>query len=394
MVVTSPVPASVSEPGVAAALALFATGARLSRAEVAGRTGWARVTVTARLERLLEDGLLESFESRVNGRGRPATHYRLAVDAGSLLVADIGASGLRVARCDLAGRPGPSQHLPSEIGDGPDAVLGVVRAGWEDLMEGAPPVWGVAVSLPGPVELSTGRVVDPPIMTGWNDYGVRDELATWFGTTAHVENDANAIALGEVAAVTEAGGSLSDVLVVKVGTGVGAGIISGGQVLRGAAGAAGDIGHTEADVAGVRSDRPLCRCGKLGCVEAYAGGWALVRDARERGLEVEGLDDFLECLVAGDPVARALTAEAGQVLGSAVATTVSLLNPEQVLLAGALGLVGEHLVAGVRQRVYARSLPLATRTLRIQGGRLGVEAGVRGLAHELSRRVLLGAAAG
>ena len=391
MTTTSPVPASVTEPGVAAALALFAGGASLSRADVATETGWARVTVTARLERLLDDGLLRAFDAQVNGRGRPATHYRLAADAGSLLVADIGASGLRVARCDLAGTPGPSQHLASEIADGPDVVLRTVREGWAALGDGAP-VWGVAVSLPGPVEFSTGRVVDPPIMTGWNDYAVRDELTSWFGTVAHVENDANAIAVGEVAAVTEAGGALADVLVVKVGTGVGAGIISGGRVLRGASGAAGDIGHTEADVAGVRTDRPTCRCGKVGCVEAYAGGWALVRDAQDRGLAVEDLDGFLAALAEGDPVARALTVEAGQVLGSAIASTVSLLNPEQVLLAGALGLVGEHLVAGVRQRVYARSLPLATRNLQIRSGRLGAEAGVRGLAHELSRRVLLGAA--
>ena len=165
------------------------------------------------------------------------------------------------------------------------------------------------------------------------------------------------------------------------------------QVLRGAAGAAGDIGHTEADNVTGRDDRPICRCGKVGCVEAYAGGWALVRDAADRGLDVKDVQSFLRHLSQGDPIARALTAESGRVIGGAIATAVSLLNPEQVVIGGALGLTGDHLVAGVRERVYARSPPLATRSLRIETSRLGHDTGVRGLAHELSRRVLLGAPA-
>jgi predicted NBD/HSP70 family sugar kinase len=230
-------------------------------------------------------------------------------------------------------------------------------------------------------------------MTGWDGFEVREAISGWYDTAAHVENDANALAVGELAAAAEAGAPISDLLVVKVGTGVGAGIISGGRVLRGAAGAAGDIGHTEADNVAGRGDRPICRCGKVGCVEAYAGGWALVRDAAERGLDVKDVQSFLELLSQGHPIARALTAESGRVIGGAIATAVSLLNPEQVVIGGALGLTGDHLVAGVRERVYARSPPLATRSLRIETSRLGHDTGVRGLAHELSRKVLLGASA-
>ncbi len=380
----------LAEPGLAAALALFRRGAALSRADVAAQTGWARVTVTARLERLLEAGLLVTREERINGRGRPATIHRLNASAGALLVADVGASGMRVARCDLDGVVEQTVELDSEIGDGPDAVLGVVREGWSRLGPAGEP-WGLALSLPGPIAHPSGLVVDPPIMTGWNGFDARSALAAWHPhAVTMVENDVNAMAVGEVAAAAEAGRTLSDVLVVKVGTGVGAGIVSGGHVIRGAAGAAGDIGHTEADVAGLRDDRPPCRCGKVACVEAYAGGWALVRDARARGLAVGDLGGFLAHLDSGHPVARQLTADAGRVLGSAIATAVSLVNPEQVLVGGSLGLAGDHLVAGVRERVYARSLPLATRSLRIGPSLLGHDAGVRGLAHELSRQVLLG----
>ena len=387
--------ASLADPDLTDTLALFQNGDELTRADVATKTGWARVTVTARIERLLEEGLLEPYDERNGGRGRPAARYRLAVNSGVLLVADVGATGMRLARCDLAGKILATSSRESAISDGPDEVLGIVRQAWKDLMRGSKGVrpWGVAIGLPGPVEYPRGRVVDPPIMTGWDGFDVSETISDWYDTAAHVENDANALAVGELAAAAEAGTPITDLLVVKVGTGVGAGIISGGRVLRGAAGSAGDIGHTEADNVTGRDDRPICRCGKVGCVEAYAGGWALVRDAAERGLDVKDVGSFLEHLSKGDPIARALTAESGRVIGGAIATAVSLLNPEQVLIGGALGLTGDHLVAGVRERVYARSPPLATRSLRIDRSRLGHDAGVRGLAHELSHRVLLGATA-
>lgn len=383
--------AAPSEPGLAAALALFQDGDVLSRADVASRTGWARVTVTQRLERLLEEGLLVAHEERVNGRGRPATFYRLNAAAGTMLVADVGAGGMRVARCDLAGRLEEVAVLDSDVSEGPTAVLDRVRTGWGQVLPAGETPWGLGISLPGPIAYPSGLVVDPPIMTGWNGFDARAGIGAWFpGAVALVENDVNAMAVGEVAAAAEDGRTLSDILVVKVGTGVGAGIVSGGRVIRGAAGAAGDLGHTEADVSGIRDDRPACRCGKVACVEAYAGGWALVRDARSRGLDVEDLDGFLAHLEAGDTVARRMTADAGRVLGSAIATAVSLVNPEQVLVGGSLGLAGDHLIAGIRERVYARSLPLATRSLTIVPSGLAHDAGLRGLAHELSRQVLLG----
>jgi predicted NBD/HSP70 family sugar kinase len=302
---------------------------------------------------------------------------------------------MRVARCDLAGALEQVVVLESEVSEGPAAILALVRKGWERVLPSGEVPWGLGISLPGPIAHPSGLVVDPPIMTGWNGFDARAGIGAWHpGAETLVDNDVNAMAVGEVAAAAEQGRTLSDVLVVKVGTGVGAGIVSGGRVIRGAAGAAGDIGHTEADVSGIRDDRPACRCGKVACVEAYAGGWALVRDARSRGLDVEGIEGFLSHLEAGHPVARHLTADAGRVLGSAIATAVSLVNPEQVIVGGSIGLAGDHLVAGIRERVYARSLPLATRSLRIGASVLAHDAGLRGLAHELSRQVLLGSLPG
>lgn len=386
--------AVLRDPGVAAALALFRAGPPLTRAQVAERTGWARVTVTARVEQLLASQLIRPVDG-AQRRGRPAAHYTVAPDRAALLVAAVGASGMRLGRCNLTGGIEDRVDTGMDVARGPDDVLAAVRHGWARLSRplGRRPVWGGALSLPGPIEFATGRVVDPPIMTGWNGFDVRAAVEPWFACHVHVENDVNAMAVGEAATAAAAGEPVEDLLLVKVGTGVGAGIISAGRVLRGAAGAAGDIGHTEAevgDVVDVRTDRPRCRCGKLACLEAYAGGWALVRDARAAGLPVSCVDDLLELVAADDSVARHLVADAGRVLGTSIATAVSLLNPSRVVLGGSIGTAGEHLATSVRERVLARSLPLATRTLRIERSGLGHDAGVAGLAHELGSVVLGG----
>jgi predicted NBD/HSP70 family sugar kinase len=375
---------------VAALLAVLRRGGPLTRAEMTAATGWARVTVTSRLERLLEVGLLTVDESVAGARGRPAARYRVDARRAVHLVADVGAQGMRLARVDLEGRVEEAASFRADIGSGPDEVLTVVRAGFEALAAAAAgrPVWGLGISLPGPVDFAAGRVVSPPIMTGWHGYPVRDTLSSWFDCPVLVENDVNAIAVGERALAFP---TLDDLLVVKVGTGVGCGIISGGEVMRGAAGAAGDIGHTWADVGDSSQPPPDCRCGKRGCVEAYVGGWALARDVGLALGRSVTIDEVRELLVSGDPTAVRLVRDAGRILGASLATAVSLLNPSAVVLSGQIAVdAGEHLLAGLRERIYARALPLATRELDISVSTLWPDSGVHGLARGVSHLVLSG----
>ena len=378
------------DPGTAELLSVLRRQGPLTRAEMTAATGWARVTVTSRLERLLDSGLLVVDETATGARGRPAVRYGIDAARAMYLVADVGALGLRLARVDLEGRVEEAAAVIVDIGSGPESVLKAVRSGLEALSVSADgrPVWGVGISLPGPVDFAAGRVVSPPIMTGWHGFPVRDTLSGWFGCPVLVENDANAMAMGELAVAFPAA---TDLLVVKVGTGVGCGIISGGEVVRGAAGAAGDIGHTWADVGGGQTAAPECRCGKRGCVEAYAGGWALARDvgaALGRDVSVE---EVVELLVAGDAVAVRLVRDAGRVLGASLATAVSLLNPAAVVLSGQIAVAaGEHLLAGLRERIYARALPLATRQVSISISELWPDSGVHGLAREIGDLVLSG----
>jgi predicted NBD/HSP70 family sugar kinase len=373
--------------GTAELLALYRATGPLTRAEVSARTGWARMTVNSRLDRLVELGLLEAHGQTTAGRGRPANRFRFHAGRGALLVADIGASGMRLALCDLGGAVLRRVDAAIDIADGPDAVLGEVERQFDRMVadEGvAGGVWGVGTSLPGPVEYATGTVVEPPIMTGWNGTCVPDRLGRRYGAPVLVENDVNAMARGEQAGCYP---DVADLLFVKAGTGIGAGVIANGAVLRGAQGAAGDIGHTWADTEGAGA-RPLCRCGKQGCVEAYASGWAIVRDLAAAGRPVTSVDQVVELVLHGDPVATSLVRDAGRVIGAGLAHVVSLLNPSVIVVGGQLAGADEHLLAGIRERIYARSLPLATRDLRITRSRLDGDAGVLGLAHGLADTVL------
>jgi len=177
-------------------------------------------------------------------------------------------------------------------------------------------------------------------------------------------------------------------MLVKLGTGIGSGMIHHGRLYRGADGAAGDLGHTP--VTAMADDQgPLCKCGNHGCLEAYAGGWALVRDLQEAGRDVRTQQDLVDLIQSGDPEALRLVRRAGRLVGSAVASAVNLVNPRVVILGGRIASAGgDQLVAGIREMVYRRSLPLATAELRIERSTLYPRSGLIGLAHLVGDEIL------
>lgn len=373
----------VSE-GAAELLRMIAGSRTETRASIAHDTGWARGTVNARLDELLDLGLVIDVGATGGSRGRPAARFAFEPTAGSLLVADVGASAARFAHCDLRGAVLSQHEAPIDIAAGPETVLDTVVAELGRLpSRDQVPAWALGVSLPGPIEHPSGRVVSPPIMTGWDGLEVPRVLEPRVGVPVLVENDVNAMAWGEVVST----GRMRDLLFLKVGTGVGAGIVVNGALLRGAQGAAGDLGHTHVGDAGP-GRQPLCRCGKRGCVEAYAGGWAMARDLTEAGLEVETAGDVVERVLAGDPLAVDRVREAGRVLGGAIASAVSLVNPAEIVVGGQLSDVGDHLLAGMRERVAAYALPLATRDLVIRTSSRPQDAGLIGLVDTMTRWAL------
>ncbi|WP_436531740.1 ROK family transcriptional regulator [Actinoplanes sp. HUAS TT8] len=366
--------------GLGEVLQLFRGRPSLTRADVMQLTGLSRSTVNQRLDALLSAALVVPSGEGAPTGGRPASRFTFHHDRGVLLVADIGATGMRVALCDLRGEVRAESARTIDVADGPEPVLGAADEMFRELLTGAgraaEEVLGIGIDVPGPVDFGSGQVVSPPIMSGWDRYDIPSWFAGRYSCAVLVEKDVNAMAIGEQRSVYP---DVRQLLMIKAGTGIGAGMILGGEIYRGADGAAGDIGHIQVTVEDAGAE-PVCRCGNVGCVEAYAGGWALVRDLREAGKQVSTVDDAVALVRTGDLVAVRLARRAGRIIGHAIADAVSLINPRVVVLGGQLAGIEEQLFAGIREMVYRRSLPLATRRLEIVATRLDNRSGLIGLA--------------
>lgn len=354
---------------------LLRDGVPRTRADLAASTGQARSTVAARVDQLLAAGLVAPAGEASSTGGRPPTTFAFAPGARVVLAVDLGATHARLALTDLASTVLAETEAPLAIAAGPEVVLErVVREGRALLASaGRDPgdLASVGVGLPGPVEHSTGRPINPPIMPAWDDVDVRGILATRLGAEVLVDNDVNLMALGEH---RTAWPDVDDMLFVKVATGIGSGIISDGRLRRGAQGAAGDIGHIAVPGAG---DVP-CRCGNVGCLEAVASGRALAEALTAAGLPAASGADVVALVRAGDLAAGRAVRQAGREIGAVLAACVSLLNPSLVVIGGVVAEAGEHLIAGIREVVYQRSLPLATQHLRIVTSRARSQVGILG----------------
>jgi len=352
--------------------------APLSRADLARATGLARSTISQRIGALLALGLvIEDSDARSTG-GRPATRVRLNPSGGVVLAADLGANHDRLTVSDLAGQVLAEHTAQRSIAQGPELILGWVRdnflAQLAQLGVGVGQVVGVGIGVPGPVEFAAGRAVKPPIMPGWHGVSIAEHFADAFpGVEILVDNDVNIMAVGEHRTSWP---TVSDLIFVKVATGIGAGIISGGRLQRGAQGAAGDLGHIRASEQGDE----ICACGNAGCIEAVASGSALARRLRGLGYTAESAIDVVGLLHQGNADALRLVREAGRLLGEVLAHAVTLLNPSVLVIGGDLAKAEQQLFSGIREAIYRRSSCLATERLEIVRTRLGDRAGVLGAA--------------
>jgi len=337
-------------------------GRARSRAELVALTGASRNTISARVDQLIEANLLEEGGRGWSTGGRPPTILQFNSRAGCVLAVDLGVTSVDVAVTDLSAQVLATVGHPIDIADGPGPVLAEVdRLAQKVLADaGLAPadVRAVGVGVPGPVEFSTGRPSHPPIMPGWHDYPIPGAFAR-YECPVYVDNDVNVMALGEIGVA----GSDQDVLVVKVGTGIGCGVIVEGRVYRGAQGSAGDIGHIY--VARPDGRTVLCRCGNENCLEAIAGGGALFRDALAAGLPVTSTRQVIELADHGDGADVELVRNSGRTIGTVLAALVNFFNPHRIVMTGGVAQAGLPLLAGIRETVYRRSMPLAARSLEI-----------------------------
>ena len=323
--------------GAGSVLRLIRDGEAVTRAALARRTGLARSTVAQRVDALLAHDLVYEAGGEASTGGRPATVLAFNHRAGVVLVADLGATHSRLAISDLLGQPLAEVAFDMEIADGPERVLGNVCERFDALLveagRTATEVRGIGVGVPGPVDYPAGRPVNPPIMPGWDAFSIPEWFASRYDAPVLVDNDVNIMALGEHWSHWR---ELDHLLYVKVGTGIGSGIVSGRAIHRGADGAA--------------------------------------------GIEAAGSREVVELVRAGRPEAILMVREAGRVLGDVLAGCVNFFNPGAIVVGGDIAEAQDHLLAGIREVVFQRSLPLATRDLTIANSRLGDRAGVVGAA--------------
>ncbi len=380
---------ATAHTGAGQLLQLMRDGTPRTRAELIELTGLARSTVGARVDSLLSLGLLAPSGEAASTGGRPPARFAFNPRARVVIGADVGATHALVALTDLNGAVLAERFEALDITQGPGPVLDwlvrTARALLRAVRRSARDLAGVGIGLPGPVEHASGRPVLPPIMPGWDGYDVPRHVASGLGLgpgcPVLVDNDVNLMALGEHATIYP---DVEHLVFVKVATGIGAGIISGGRLHRGAQGSAGDLGH----VASPHGGQAVCTCGNVGCLEAVSSAPAIVRRLQAQGLDVADVPGLLAALRGGDLAAAQAVRQAGREIGTVLATIVSLLNPSALVLGGVLAGSAETLLAGVREVVYGRSLPLATGTLQIVAARTGDHAGVIGAATMVTQHVL------
>ncbi|GAA1354474.1 ROK family protein [Arthrobacter rhombi] len=357
-------------------LQLLRDGRPRTRAELAQATGMARSTVASRVETLLQLGYVSPVGDSTSTGGRPPSLFALNPNARVVVGADLGATHARAVLANLAGEVKAEFWEMLPIAAGPEVVVGWLATTVGRLLEEAgctaSDLAAIGVGLPGPVEFQTGRPVSPPIMPGWDGYDLPARLHQNFDVPVLVDNDVNIMALGEHKANLP---NDQDILFVKVATGIGAGLVAHGQLMRGAQGTAGDLGHVR--VPG--GPDTLCTCGNVGCLEAIASGPAIAKKLKLEAEPGQNIPSLVAQRVRdGDSEAIAAVRQAGRDLGSVLATCVSMLNPSVIVVGGSLAQVGEHLLAGIREVVYQRSLPLATKHLRIIASTAGSHAGALG----------------
>jgi len=369
---------------------LLRDGQPRTRAELSTITGLARSTIALRVDSLMELGLITPVGDAISTGGRPSSRFALNPTARVVLGADFGVTHATLAITDLAGDTMAEHRGVIDIANGPEEVLTWMVAAGRELLESVDrtqsDLIAIGIGLPGPVQHSTGRPINPPIMPGWDRFDVPGFVQQHLEVPVLVDNDVNIMALGERAAAWP---DAEHLVFVKVASGIGSGIISSGRLQRGAQGIAGDIGHVQI----ARGSGVPCHCGNLGCLEAMASGPAIARALKRAGSDIETSQQVVDAVKRGNIEAIQAVRQAGRDIGEVLTACVSLVNPSVIAIGGSMAQAGEHLIAGVREVVYTRSMPLATEHLSIVQSSAGDKAGVIGASmlaihHALSPEAL------
>jgi glucokinase-like ROK family protein len=363
----------------------------MTKSDLALMTDFSRTKVTTCIDSLIRKQILAANESTEYSGGRRSRSFRLNENLGLVAGIQIGAIDFDLGVADFSGKLLAKRAEPSLVKDGPIPTLGHACSALEKMLgelgRTADRVLGIGIGVPGPVDFSAGTVVSPPIMPGWDRYPIIETVQQWFPmANIVVDNDVNVMALGEVSQGAARG--VRNLISVKIGTGIGAGIICEGNIYRGASGCAGDIGHICVD-----KDGPVCACGNTGCLEKIAGGAGIaeratagarngsspsLRSRYEQNGSVLRAEDVGAAALEGDEFSIEVIRESGRQIGEVLAALVNFYNPEMIVIGGGVSNLGNLLLSSIRQAVFNRSLPLATRNLQIVFSGIGPDSGMLG----------------
>jgi predicted NBD/HSP70 family sugar kinase len=356
-------------------LDLIHTAEGLSRQQLLAATGMSRATLYDRLGALMRRGLIYEAEALEATGGRRSRKIRFDDRGRVVLAFALGHTHATVSVVDTAGRQLRIESHSHTISDPADTVLTpLLNLGQSMLDAGSGEVLtGVGLSLPSPVEAETGHVVHATTIPDWPADAVVAALSERWSVPFVVENDARAAALGERQNNRET------IVYVKAATGVGCGIVVDGAILHGSRGAAGDIGHIQMAASG-----PLCKCGRRGCLATFSSGAALIDRLSTHGYST--IEEIGVAARRGEPVVLETLRSAADVLGRALAPTVTTINPDRLVLGGGIGAL-PVVVEEVRRRVLADVVERIADGLAIESAAAGGESAAKGLATLVMRKV-------
>ena len=359
---------------------------QISRAEIARQLGLSRSTVTEIVKDLLKTGFVEEVGRGTSSGGRRPIMLEFQYEARCILGVDIGATHVSVALTDLRGQLLEWKEQSHPVRTDPEGTRALVIQLCDDCLSpwgvGVKRLLSISVAVPSPVDPIHPELLSEVVIPGWQGRSGLEELHERYGVPVYVDNDANLGALAEH--WWGAGRGVDDFVYIKLGRGIGAGYILGGEVYRGAEGVAGELGHLPIDPHG----KP-CVCGLKGCLATFIGSSAL--KARADALLADHPDSVLageeltitaieKAALAGDGLALQVVQEAAAYLGVALTGFINLMNPRMVVLGGGLAQVGKLLLEPLREQVRRATLVRSAAAVEIRTSELGPQAVAIGAA--------------
>lgn len=358
----------------------------ISRADIARKTRLTRTTVSSIVTELIENKLVVEAGQAPSAGGKPPTWLKIDEDALHCICADLGSQGFSGAIVNLRGEIKRRLHLPIENSDG-EAALDLVYQLVDDLLKLAErPLLGIGIGTPGLMDAQQG-IVRNAVNLDWQDLPLGNLLAARYDLPVYIANDCQAAALGEY--IFGGNGTGSSLIVIKLGRGIGAGIVLNGELFYGDGCGAGEIGHVS-----VLKDGELCTCGNRGCLETVASNRAIIKRAQR--IYKDDPDSILhryatttaklntrsilKAYLDGDQSVREILQDASDYLGNAVANLVSALNIHRIEIAGDDLYLEPEFIEIIRQQVRQGSLKALAQETHLEAARLGGDIVILGAA--------------